>query len=53
MLTIQERNALKTWWRCPLRIKNGNIELKKGDCWGMLCNAEEGKKNAQLLLKRR
>lgn len=51
-LTRQERKALSLYWRSPLRIKNGNVELKKGECWGILCSVTEGKKNAQMILQR-
>ena len=50
-LTQQERKVLQAHWNKPLRTKNGNIELKKGECWGILCGMVEGKKNAQILLK--
>jgi len=52
-LTTKERAVLKVHWQQkPLRIKNGNIELKKGDCWGILCSVEEGKKNAQIIIEK-
>lgn len=51
-LTQKERNALKGYWNIPIRVKNGNIEAKKGECWGILCSLEEGKKNAQIIINR-
>jgi len=46
-----EKMALSGYWKCSLRVKNGNVELKKGSCWGILSNILEAKKNAQILLK--
>lgn len=49
-LTKTERNALRLWWGMELRIRNGNVELKKGNCWGVLCDIEQGKKEAQIII---
>jgi len=46
----KERVALSQHWGMPLRCKNGNVELKKGESWGVLCSIEEGKENAQIIL---
>jgi hypothetical protein len=51
-LTQKEKQALKNYWGMSLRIKNGNVELKKGECWGILCSIENAKENAQLLIAR-
>ena len=51
-LTRTEINALKSWWKTPIRVKDGNVESKKGQCWGILCSAEKGKKEAQLIIER-
>jgi len=51
-LTQKERQALKMHWQAPLRVKNGNIELKKGVCWGILCSIKEGKENAQMIIEK-
>jgi hypothetical protein len=51
-LTKLEREALKSNWQMPLRVKNGNVELKKGDCWGILCTIEEGKTNAKMIIEK-
>lgn len=50
-LTRQERKALSNYWQLPLRVKDGNVELKKGECWGILCSIKEGKKNAQIIIE--
>ena len=52
MLTKLERQALKGYWQMPLRVKDGNVELKKGDCWGILCSESEGKENAQMIIEK-
>ncbi len=49
-MTRQEKSVLSHYWGMLLRCKNGNVELKKGKTWGILCSIEEGKKNAQLLI---
>ena len=49
-LTKRERAALRSLWKLPLRVKDGNIELKKGECWGILCSTVEGKVNAEIIL---
>ena len=51
-LTTKEKHALKSWWNMPIRVKEGNIEAKKGECWGILCSIEEGKKNAQMIIRK-
>lgn len=51
-LTTKERTALESYWNMPIRIKGNNIEAKKGECWGILCSFEEGKKNAQIIIER-
>jgi hypothetical protein len=51
-LTTKEKAALKSWWHMPVRVKDGNVELKKGESWGILCSIEEGKKNAQMIIKK-
>jgi len=52
-LTAKEKAVLKAHWQQkPLRVKNGNIELKKGECWGILCSVEEGKKNVQIIIEK-
>jgi hypothetical protein len=51
-MTRKEKSVLSHYWGMPLRCKNGNVELKKGELWGMLCSIEEGKKNAQLLIEK-
>jgi len=50
MLTKQEMSALRSYWEMPIRIRNGNIELKKGNCWGILCSVEDGKMNAKICM---
>lgn len=52
ILTAKEKTYLSKYWNMPIRIKNGNIEAKKGECWGILCSVEEGKKNAQMIIKK-
>ena len=49
-LTPKERAVLKSYWKMPVRIKDGNIELYKRGMWGILCNVEEGKKNAKIII---
>lgn len=51
-LTQKEREALKQYWQMPVRVKDGNVELYKRGCWGILCNIEEGKKNAQIIIEK-
>lgn len=50
-LTKLEKEALRRHWGMPLRIKDGNVELKKGSAWGILCSIENAKKNAQLIIR--
>jgi hypothetical protein len=49
-LTPKERAALKSYWKMPVRVKNGNVELYKRSAWGILCSIEEGKKNAKMII---
>ena len=35
-LTKRELNILKRYLMMPVRVKNGNVEAKKGDCGGIV-----------------
>lgn len=52
-LSAKEKAALSAWWgNVPLRVRDGNVELRKGDCWGILCSIAEGKKNAAIIIEK-
>ena len=51
-LTTKERQVLKNYWGMPLRVKAGNVELKKGECWGILCSIKDAKENTQMLISK-
>ncbi len=51
-LTAKEKKVLRVFWNMSLRVKDGNVELKKGDCWGILSSIENAKENAQILIRR-
>ena len=51
-LTPKEKKALKIYWQMKIKVKDGNVLAKKGECWGILCSLEEGKTNAQMLIER-
>lgn len=52
-LTQKERSTLKSHLGgVPLRLKNGNIELKKGESWDVLYGIEEGKEIAQEIMRK-
>lgn len=51
-MTNKELKALAKHWQYPARVRNGNVELKKGNCWGVLCSVSDGRENAQILIER-
>lgn len=52
-LSAKEKITLSAWWgNVPVRVKDGNVELKKGDCWGILCSIADGKKSAAIIMEK-
>ncbi len=51
-LTRLERKDLSVWWGTRIRVRHGNVEAKKRQCWGVLCSLRAAKENAQLIIKR-
>ena len=51
-LTPKEKKVLETYWQMKIKVKDGNVLAKKGECWGILCSLKDGKENAQILIER-
>jgi hypothetical protein len=51
-LNTKQKTALEKHWGMRIRVKDGNVEAKKGESWGILCNIGEGIINANILLNK-
>ena len=44
--------VMSNYWGAPVRSKDGNLEVKKGECWGVLCSVSDALENAKILIER-
>jgi len=52
-LTQLERAALISWYGMPIRVtKDGEVHMKKGNCWGYYDEVESAKKEAHIIIER-